>query len=83
MAGYYGVPVVLVTGDDKAVAQTQAFLGEQVVGAVVKEGISTFSALHLHPAKAQQVIREAAEAAVRRRAKRAPFTLAARAARSS
>ncbi len=66
VAGYYGIPVVLVTGDAKAVAQTQAFLGDQVAGAVVKEGITTFSALHLHPLKAQEVIREAAAAAIGR-----------------
>jgi D-amino peptidase len=75
VAGHYGVPVVLVTGDDKAVAQTQALLGDQVVGAVVKEGISTFAALHLHPEKAQQIIREAAETAVRRVGGARPFTL--------
>ena len=75
VAGYYGVPVVLVTGDIKAVAQTQTFLGDQVVGAVVKEGISTFSALHLHPEKARQVIREAAEAAMGRVRDAQPYTL--------
>jgi D-amino peptidase len=77
VAGHFGVPVVLVTGDDKAVAQTQAYLGEQVVGAVVKEGITTFSALHLHPERARQVIRDAAEAALRGAAKARPFTLPA------
>ena len=75
VAGHYGIPVVLVTGDDKAVSQTQALLGDQVVGAVVKEGISTFSALHLHPLKAQQVIRDAAEAAVGRVRQARPLTL--------
>ena len=64
-----------MTGDIKAVAQTQALLGEQVVGAVVKEGITTFSALHLHPLKAQQVIREAAEAAIGGVQKARPFIL--------
>ena len=34
VAGHFGVPVALVTGDDKAVAQTRALLGEQVVGVV-------------------------------------------------
>jgi D-amino peptidase len=77
VAGHFGIPVVLVTGDSKAVVQTQALLGEQVVGAVVKEGISTFSALHLHPLKAQQVIREAAEAAIRQLGSARPFTLEA------
>jgi D-amino peptidase len=77
VAGHFGAPVVLVTGDDKAVSQTQALLGEQVIGAVVKEGITTFSALHLHPLKAQALIREAAELAVRRLDVARPFTLPA------
>jgi D-amino peptidase len=77
VAGHFGVPVVLVTGDSKAVAQTQAFLGDQVVGAVVKEGISTFSALHLHPVAAQNLIREAAEAAISRIERARPYRLQA------
>lgn len=77
IAGYYGIPVVFVSGDDKAVAQTRALLGEQVAGAVVKEGISTFSALHLHPEKARQVIREAAEQAMRNVEMALPYTLPA------
>jgi D-amino peptidase len=44
---------------------------------VVKEGISTFSALHLHPLKAQALIREAAELAVRRVDGARPFLLPA------
>ena len=66
VAGHFGVPVALVTGDDKAVAQTRELLGEHVVGVVVKEGYSTFAALNLHPAKAQRLIREGAEEATRR-----------------
>jgi len=75
IAGYYGIPVVLVTGDDKAVAQTQALLGEQVSGAVVKEGITTFSALHLHPEKARQMIRDAAQEAMDHLANARPYQL--------
>jgi D-amino peptidase len=75
VAGYYEVPVVMVSGDDKAVAQTQGFLGDQVVGAVVKEGISTFSALHLHPEKARQLIREAAQEAIGRAESARPYIL--------
>jgi D-amino peptidase len=77
VAGHFGVPVILISGDDKAVAQTQALLGEQVTGVAVKEGITTFSALHLHPLKAQALIREAAERAVRRVEAARPFTLPA------
>lgn len=73
VAGHFGVPVALASGDDKAMAQIQALLGERVVGVVVKEGISTFSALHLHPSTAQQHIRDGAEEAVRRAGDLEPY----------
>lgn len=68
VAGHFGVPVALVTGDEKAVAQTRALLGDGVVGVSVKEGFSTFAALHLHPSRAQALIREGAIEATRRAA---------------
>ena len=64
VAGHFGVPVVLVTGDDKAVAQTHAMLGEQVVAVAVKEGFSTFAALHLHPDTACARIKDGASKAI-------------------
>src|SRR5947209_9020120 len=73
VAGHFGVPVTLVTGDDKAVAQVRDLLGEQVVGVAVKEGYSTFSAIHLHPTRAQELIRQGAEEAVRRVADAKPW----------
>lgn len=75
VAGHFGVPVTLVTGDIRAVTQTQELLGKAVVGVVVKEGLSTFSALHLHPLKAQAMIREGAAAAVKAAKKAKPFVL--------
>ena len=75
VAGHYGVPVTLVTGDIKAVNQTQALLGDQVAGVVVKEGLSTFAALHLHPATAQDLIRKNAEQAVRNAKNAKPYLL--------
>lgn len=77
IAGHFGVPVTLVSGDDKAVAQVRDLLGEQVVGVVVKEGYTTFSAIHLHPTRAQQLIRDGAEEAVRRSADAPPWLLPA------
>ncbi|HEY7035029.1 MAG TPA: M55 family metallopeptidase, partial [Thermomicrobiales bacterium] len=59
----------------KAVAQTRAYVGDQVVGVVVKEGLSTFSALHLHPARAQELIRQGAEEAVRKAGAAKPLVL--------
>ena len=66
VAGHFGVPVMFVAGDDQAVAQTRAYCGDHVVGVAVKEGISTFAALHLHPERARSLIRAGAEAATRR-----------------
>lgn len=77
VAGHFGVPVAFVAGDDKAVAQTRALLGERVVGVETKQGISTFTALHLHPTKAQELIRAGAEEAVRRAGGLKPFAVAA------
>ncbi|MGN6033392.1 MAG: M55 family metallopeptidase, partial [Thermomicrobiales bacterium] len=64
IAGHFGVPVVFVSGDEKAVAQTQGILGEQVVGVAVKQGLSTFSAINLHPERARDLIRAGAEQAI-------------------
>jgi D-amino peptidase len=73
IAGHFGVPVALVTGDDQAVAQTRDLLGEQVVGVVVKHGFSETSAAHLHPEEAQRRIRTGAEEAVRNLAAMKPY----------
>ncbi len=62
-AGALGVPVLLVTGDQTACDQTEAFLGRPVAKAVVKEGISQTGAISIHPRRAQQIIEDkAAEA---------------------
>lgn len=64
IAGAFGAGVVMVAGDDQAVEQTQAFLGDHIEGAVVKWGVSTSSAMHMHPTAALRLIREAAKKAV-------------------
>lgn len=63
LAGGYGVPVGLVTGDDKTCAQVR----ETLVGAetvAVKQAFSRASALGLHPLRARDAIRDAARAAI-------------------
>jgi D-amino peptidase len=75
VAGYFGVPVTMAAGDIRAVEQTRAFLGEQVVTVAVKEGLSTFAALNLHPQAAQAAIRAGAEDAVRRANDARPYVL--------
>jgi D-amino peptidase len=75
IAGHFGVPVTLVTGDEKAVAQTIELLGDKVVGVAVKQGLSTFAALNLHPQKACDLIRDGAKQAVKHAKKAKPYVL--------
>jgi D-amino peptidase len=73
LAGYYGVPVLLVTGDQTVCAQAKELLGADLETAVVKEAVGAAAAKNLHPTKAQTIIREAAERALKQ--KRDPFIL--------
>jgi len=63
VAAHYGVPVVLVTGDGCACAETAALIPGVHV-AVVKEHISRLAAHSLHPARACALIHETAEKAI-------------------
>jgi D-amino peptidase len=65
LAGTLGVPVLLVTSDRAGTEEARAILGEKVRTVAVKEGIGRNAAISLHPSKAQALIREAAEDAVR------------------
>jgi D-amino peptidase len=76
VAGHFGVPVVLITGDDVTVAELEAVV-PGVTTAAVKRAIGFHSAETLTPAGAQALIRRQAEAAVRNRASVAPFRLEA------
>jgi len=59
----YGVPVVLVTGDDTTAAELKTFWPESG-SAVVKHSVSRFAAESLHPMRACELIRAAARAAI-------------------
>jgi D-amino peptidase len=72
LAGAYGVPVCLVTGDTAVVREAQALLGE-IETMAVKEGLTGSAAQCIHPEVARQRIREAAARALQRSA--APFVL--------
>lgn len=59
IAGFHGVPVVLVSGDSIVAAEARELLGS-VETVAVKEPHSQFSAACLHPTKARALIKEAA-----------------------
>jgi D-amino peptidase len=74
IAAHFGVPVVMVSGDDAAVAENQALLGP-IEGAVVKHAISFHAAATMTPDAGQALIRQKAKAAVARRAELKPRPL--------
>lgn len=62
--GACGIPVVMVTGDDKTYAEAHDWLGENVVTVEVKKALSRQGALMLAPRRARALIREGADKAV-------------------
>lgn len=63
VAQAYGVPIVLVTGDDTTAAELVP-LCPDVRSAVVKRSVTRFAAESLHPAAACELIRAEAKAAI-------------------
>ena len=75
IAGHFGVPVIMISGDDAIIDEARALLGP-IEGAVVKRAISFHSARTLTPEAAHQVIREKVKAALGRLAEFKPYRLA-------
>jgi D-amino peptidase len=65
IAGHFGVPVIMVSGDDAAVKEVQTLLGD-VEGAVVKWAYGFHSARTMTPEAARDLIREKVRRAVGR-----------------
>ena len=74
VAGHFGVPIAMISGDDAIVAEAKSYIG-QLEGAVVKHALSFHSARTLTPRASQQLIEETARRAVERRASFRPFRL--------
>lgn len=75
IAGQFGVPVALVTGDDAAVEEIRKLIGP-AEGAVVKRAISFHSAATMTPEASQALIRAKAKAALGRLGSLRPFRIA-------
>ncbi|MFO8059042.1 MAG: M55 family metallopeptidase [Bacillota bacterium] len=71
IAGVFGVPVVLVTGDDRVAAEASALI-PGIETAVVKTGLDRHTASCLPPGESQELIRQAAARALQRREEIAP-----------
>ena len=72
--GSVGVPVIMVSGDDKACNEAVEWLGH-IETAPVKNGLGTHQALSLHPRDADDLIRDKTVAAIERLGEFSPFTI--------
>lgn len=66
LAGTYGVPVALVSGDQALAAEAHDLLGGSVETVIVKHAVGRFAARSVHPTEACRRIREGTMAALRR-----------------
>jgi D-amino peptidase len=73
--GHFGIPLVLVTGDEAACRETREFLGEEVVTVAVKKGFSRESCLMVPPERAHGMIRAGAREALTRIGRCQPFRM--------
>lgn len=76
IAGHFGVPVIMISGDDAAVAEAQELIGD-IEGAVVKWNYSFHSARTLTPEAAYRLIGEKVTAAIARLDTFQPFRMSA------
>jgi D-amino peptidase len=74
IAGHFGVPIVMISGDDAAVREVTDMVGP-IEGAVVKWHYSHTSGRTLMPEAAQALIKEKVQAGLKRRHELRPFRI--------
>ena len=65
LCGAYGVPVVLVTGDEATCRESRELLGDGLTTVAVKKGLSRYSARQIPPVRARQMIEAGAKASLK------------------
>jgi D-amino peptidase len=75
LAGVFGVPVVMLSGDTETCKQAKAILGPETVTVAVKEGIGRTAAKMLPREQALRLLKEGAKEALAKRAKAVPLKL--------
>jgi D-amino peptidase len=76
IAGHFGVPVIMISGDDAIVEEAESILGT-IEGAVVKKTLSFHSTKTLAPEAARELIRQKVTTAMQRLDDFAPYQLEA------
>jgi len=75
IAGYYKVPVILLTGDTQTCSQAKTVLGEGLVTAPVKEAIGRVAARLFPAEEARRRLKDAAKEALLKRKTIEPFRI--------
>lgn len=75
IAGHYGVPPIMVTGDEATCREAHSFFGDDCVTVAVKRGLSRESALLYPFAETRRALQEGAKRAMALLGKAKPYTL--------
>jgi D-amino peptidase len=75
IAGKFGVPVVLVSGDDKAIDEVHRTIDENIEGVVVKRALGYESAENVSPEEARNLIKNGTEKALARLGSFRPYVV--------
>ena len=76
IAGYFGVPTIMVTGDEATCREARKFFGDECVTVAVKRGLAR-EAAELYPfAETRKALYEGAKRAVAAIPRSKPYTLA-------
>lgn len=73
LAGHYGVPVILVTGDEATCREAHATFGEDLPAVAVKQGITREAAVLLAAEETRPLLRDGARRAVAELRHRKPY----------
>lgn len=75
IAGYFDVPVIMLSGDKEVCSQAQSLLGKELVTIAVKEATGRYAAKLVPMEEARRLLREGAKEAILKRAAVKPFKL--------
>ena len=65
LCGHYGVPVLLVTGDEATCREVSGLLGDGLTTVAVKRGLTRYSARQIPPVRARAMIEDGARQALK------------------
>lgn len=74
IAGFYGVPLVAVSGDEASVKYMQSNISPTMATAIVKKGIGQYNAICLSPQKTKKLIKNAVIDGLKRYKEISPLT---------